>query len=332
MLYVCISCDADPDRESYGGAPLTRRSDFAWKGITEGITFFNNNVRKDSMPVTWFARSDIQLDAFLTFEKLFFGLRERGDEIAWHVHFWRWHDEKGSWFQETKDKTWLSSCVDKGFSQLPKEFGIESVKSGWGFHNEFTLCLLSERGLRADFSCVPDLRNVSRTEQGLPYDVMDWVGAPIEPYHPHGLSILEVPNSTYPYGARKIFTRFLSALPQLIVRRRGFASVATQPQFFQRVVDDAFKRAARSGKWYLLSYFHPDCLLAEAASGLYENRDFLVHNLKYIEAMSQKTDVPVTYVTGRELSALWSDQGPGAKIGPVAKTGPGTKNGPGAKM
>ncbi|MCK4717959.1 MAG: hypothetical protein KAT70_04740, partial [Thermoplasmata archaeon] len=258
------------------------------------------------------------------FSKRLSELESFGDEIGWHVHLWRWNDAVGGWYAEVDDRPWIEKCIRKGYSAIPERWRPTSVKSGWGFQTYRTLALLGELGLKVDLSCIPDAHNISYTKQGLKVDVQDWRGSPTLPYLPHkkdhkkaggeeALSIWEVPNATFRYKNLNVAGRFVRNMipyrggklvsPRIVVKKRGSAAAGGSIELFRRACDEVFSSAGKGGISVFSIYFHPDCLLVDSSSGLYENRDNLAANLECIGTVSKRTGVPFRFLTGKELVA-----------------------------
>ncbi|MDG6219986.1 MAG: hypothetical protein QCI38_00880 [Candidatus Thermoplasmatota archaeon] len=336
-VLVVLACDVDHDRDGFVEGESDSQG-LSWRGVEEGLSLFNENLRdvQDSygngLKALWFIRSDFQMKKvygdcawpFKAHAKILKELASFGDEIGWHVHLWKWHEEKRGWYAETSDALWKEACIREGHGSIPDGWKPFSAKAGWCYQDPLTMRVMSNLGLKADFSCVPDAFNTSFTKEGLPVDVMDWRGSPLEPYHPSrkdprragsdALPIWEVPSAPFKRSAKRIVGTFAKnmlpfqngkvCLPKIVVKRYGAVTAGGSTINFQKGCEAAFQNA-KAGKTVVFStYFHPDCLLVDKSSGLYENRDNLFENIQKIKDTSSDTGVPFRFVTGKELVAF----------------------------
>ena len=220
---VILCCDADQDR---GQSKSIGPEEFSWKGISNGIPALIDavsdieNTHRIKVQFNWFFRSDLQMEKvyrnpawpYESLRRVLDRVARRGDEIGWHPHFWRLHDDGTSWFQETDDLGYIGLCLKKGFNAIPSDLRPRTVRTGWDFHNAFTMGSLSALGLVADLSALPGVSDVGRfdSKTGERIGVRDWDGVPDRPYVPsrgnykleaknpaERLEIVEIPVSTY---------------------------------------------------------------------------------------------------------------------------------------
>ena len=222
---LLLCCDVDPDRAPFAAGGDIEKSQ--WSGLSKGIPKLLEGVaeleRSQGLTIhfNWFFRSDLQMEkmygdaawSYRAWKDITKRLVDRNDELGWHPHLWRLHEDGRSWYQEIEDLEYMDSCMCKGFDAIPDEFRPRVVRTGWDFHNAFTMKLLSDLGIVADLSALPGIfdKGALDSSTGKHVVVRDWAGAPDRPYFPsrndprkmaknasERLSVLEIPVSTFP--------------------------------------------------------------------------------------------------------------------------------------
>ena len=277
ILPISVVVDVDPDWRSAGQSSRAYSGEVQWEGLRRGVPPLLESVAgiRDAhgRPIrfTWLLRSDEQMaskygdPAYLADEFADFWRRrqEAGDEIGWHPHTWRYSDAERLWYQEHSDEDWVRQCLREGFSALARRFPVRSAKPGWTYHDNLTMRIFSELGVKIDLSALPGMAHqgsVPRTSH--PLGDYDWSRAPQEPYHPrpddyqlpgngHALPILEVPNWTYPVGASRRLEHKLRGRSW-----RDFANPSKNPMLVAR----AFRKPPYTVPF--VCYFHPEELLS----------------------------------------------------------------------
>ena len=198
---LVIACDCDPDRPAYGGRPYDSREPMTWRGVSEGLPRLLDALDAveaetgQRLNFTWCVRSDLQMSevhghaawAYLEHAELWSRLEERGDELAWHPHLWRWSDSAHCWRQEMQDEEWIVSCLRTGHRALSDALGhpVTTCRMGWEFHNNLTLRTLEELGVVVDISAVPGYRCAGVGGRGSDFHrCNDWSITPTAPYCP----------------------------------------------------------------------------------------------------------------------------------------------------
>jgi len=353
LLNVIIGCDCDPDRPQYGGTRYDTRAPLRWRGVREGIRRAReiaDGVRDDSgnpARITWCLRSDLQMAeiygdcawAYSEFSDLWEELAGGGDELAWHPHLWRWHDQEACWYQEMEDEDWMRRCLREGYRALSDRMGHAPTTSrmGWEFHNDVTMQQLNDLGIKVDFSAIPGRFTAGRPDRwGSMFNChVDWRGTPEHPYHPsasdfrteadeHGkaLDVLELPMSVFrsPLLAAAAFARRLakaSGLKELThvlpnaqsLRDPLKAYITTRPAIFARLVMGKIGEAERLGHATLVTAFHADEMCIEPdKSGLIYDALHLRTNLDGMRKRTKEAGVALSFATAStasRLSASW---------------------------
>jgi hypothetical protein len=225
-LWILSVCDTEPDQGRYGLMPVTQRSGpQRWLGITEGLPKFINlcdSIRDDEdspLVMTLFIRSDFQIAELCgtpgwmlhEFSGLWEQFINKGHEIGWHPHLWRWSEKIGSWYQEMFDAKWIKEqCLNPGFADFKRQLPVNISRMGWCYHNNITMSFMDTLGIEADFSGLAGLVSGIRDGRALrSFDISDWSLTPDYAYYPSmvdyrrparygedSLSILEVPQNT----------------------------------------------------------------------------------------------------------------------------------------
>jgi len=330
IVYVVISCDADPDRPAFGGIPLNQKKEHKWLGLEVGIPKLKKATKhvkdrfSNGLRITWFIRSDTQMyDIYgdyswpaKNFKDMWTELDNEEDEIGWHPHMWRWSEKYNIWFQERSDDAWIKNCLLEGYSQLKNVFGVKTTRMGWDFHNNLTMNTLNDLGISADLSALPGFKGERFVDKtlGLYHDCFDWIGSPSEPYHPSSsnykangnLAILEIPHSCFHqnnfiYTTKRVvwktpFRRFMQKKP-----RKSYALMSSlDPMYFYDGVMQVFKKA-KSKPQILVSYFHPDDLLDEKGR---EGFPAIIKNLNTISNLSKEFNIDFKFITAKEAAAI----------------------------
>ena len=356
LLDVVIGCDCDPDRPQYGGTRYDTRAPLRWRGVREGIRRAReiaDGVRDDfgnPARITWCVRSDLQMQeiygdcawAYSEFSDLWEHLARCGDEIAWHPHLWRWHEQEACWYQEIEDEDWIRRCLREGHRALSDRMGHAPTTSrmGWEFHNNVTMQQLNDLGIRVDFSAIPGRYTAGRPDKwGSMFNChVDWRGTPEYPYHPsvldfrtradgHGtaLDVLELPMSVFrsPLLAAGAFARRLAnasgfkGLTQVLRSAKSVqdpvkAYVTTRPAIFARLVMAKIGEAKRLGHATLVTAFHADDMCIERDRfGLIYDALHLGTNLEGMRTRTKQAGVALSFTTASvasHLPASWTQR------------------------
>lgn len=275
-LPIAVVVDVDPDWRAPGTSGEAYRGEIRWDGLRQGVPHLLRLLHglrdSDGRPVrfTWMLRSDEQIaescgDPARLADEFgdFWAERQKaGDEIGWHPHLWRYAEREQVWYQEHSDMDWIRNCLQEGFAALSRRFRIRAAKPGWTYHDNLTMRTFAELGVRVDMSALPGMVYrgfVPGTEYPLGH--YDWSRAPQEPYHPRtddyqmpgdgdALSILEVPNWTFPIGFVRGFMHTVRGRSW-----RDFANPAKDPNLVGR----GFRNPPYTVPF--VCYFHPEELL-----------------------------------------------------------------------
>jgi len=303
---ILLCCDVDPDREAFSAARVLDKGGLAWNGLTQGVPRLLDETAKleaeqeIAVHFNWFFRSDIQMESvygecawpYKTWPDILTRLAKRNDEIAWHPHLWRSDDDGKSWFQETDDMEYMETCLRKGIKSIPGDYRPSVVRTGWDFHNAFTMQCLSNLGIAADLSALPGIASEGSLDPNTRRRIVvrGWTGSPDRPYFPskmdprkeaksptERLDILEIPVSTFTLPtAMKLVKR---ARDRMKGRQSGskFSEpyVTKTPVLFKAALDYHFRRRD-AAKTPLVVEFHADELLPD--SGAYSMLN-LIRNL-----------------------------------------------------
>ncbi len=347
VLYVVIGCDCDPDRPQYGGVRYDSRAPLKWRGVREGILRAReiadgiNDDFGNQAKITWCVRSDLQMQEiygdcawpYAEFSDLWESLAERGDEIAWHPHLWRWSGEHGCWYQEIEDEGWMRDCLYQGHEALSTHMGnpLTTSRMGWEFHNNITMRQVNDLGIKVDFSAVPGRFTPGhRDKWGSIFNCyVDWRDTPERPYMPsvsdyrretkaeeRALGVTELPMSTFRSRLLGIGAHLRRAakakggdrLKQLFsVSNAGTASlkayITVHPYIFSRLVAAKINEAKEDGYAFLVTAFHADEVLETRVGSvhLYYIKH-LEDNLKWLQRLTAQHGLHLKFMTPRSCS------------------------------
>jgi hypothetical protein len=200
-LRLILACDCDPDRVLYGGPGYDSREPALWRGVWEGIPRLIaalDLIEAEAgarINLTWCLRSDLQMAELhghpawpsLEYRDLWRRLEERGDEIAWHPHLWRWNGHARCWYQETEDEDWIARCLREGYAALSEALGhpVTACRMGWEYHSNLTMRIVDSLGILVDITAVPGFRCQGMSDRGsIFHRYNDWRTTPDRPYHP----------------------------------------------------------------------------------------------------------------------------------------------------
>ncbi len=341
-VFIVLGCDVDPDRERLldGLAP----EQLSWRGAIEGIPAVKTLVRgltdrTGHQPVfTWFFRADEQTRRMCgsyawfvrTHHPLLESLRQSGDEVAWHAHFWRRMGETGPWVQELDDVEWQVAMLQSAHRDLTTSaVGPPStVRMGWGYHNNRTYAALEDLGIVADLSSTPGFRTLTGKRPASPENLFDWQSTPEEPYRPsradyrrpargneQSHTLLEVPS----FMANSLLWGLVRGLQrggktatggQLWDARRRptyYINFTGRPTLFAPLVAQLRRtlRRRQLGPLMVVLHSHADEFVPNK-SGLYALESVRT-NLTALLRACDEAHTPVEFVQARRVPALWSN-------------------------
>jgi len=344
-LYVVIGCDCDPDRPQYGGTRYDSRTPLKWRGVREGILRareiaddiqdgFGNPVR-----ITWCVRSDLQIKEiygdcawpYSEFVDLWESLAERGDEIAWHPHLWRWSERHRCWYQEIEDDDWIRDCLHQGYAALSSSMGRAPITSrmGWEFHNDTTMQAIDKLGVKVDFSAIPGRFTPGAGDHlGSIFNCyVDWRNTPEKAYVPsaadyrrgpsgneEALRVTELPMSTFRSGVLGIAARLRRAakakgwdkLKQLSSATNANnaslkAYITIHPYIFSRLATAKINETKQNGYALLVTAFHADETLGvRARKGNHCGGRRIAANLRDLRQAAERLGVNLQFVVPLE--------------------------------
>lgn len=330
-LLIIICVDMDQDRPEFGGQSYSYFGEQVWQGIARGVPSFMKRKSEftrdsdcDDFNITWFFRSDLQLNRIYgdagwslnRFRDVIEQLLENGDEIGWHAHTWRWSEVCKSWYQENSDQEWIIRCFREGFLGFVRASGFKpsSFRSGWGFHNNLTMSMLEKFGINLDLSALPSIRNLGeKWDKGCLFKgYTDWQKTGHRPYFPskkdyqvtekNNYTLLEIPVTTF----RKPLISYLhQLLPFRIVPKLQLAkpmlnfskyhlSITHPPILFKKGVKEMLKRSELDRVVPVVTAFHADDLLNE------ENVKNILTNIKQIFLYAKNRKITVRFTTASE--------------------------------
>ena len=330
-IWVLNMCDTEPDREIFGGMPMTQRTGKqTWRGVTDALPRFIDrcdSIRDDCglpLKMTLFIRSDLQISEFYgrpgwalyAFGELWDTFMKRGHEIAWHPHLWRWSDKRRSWYQEMFDEKWIrEECLKPGYEDFCGYLPVRISRMGWCYHNNCSMQQINQLGIMADFSGLAGMVSGIRNELPMHnYSMYDWSLTPSYPYRPSvadyrksarngekALSVLEVPAATL---RLPVVRRIKRIIKNVLYQQRFYQSprmLINMHSSHQQLVLTFLKQQVQRAKqekmpviysWYL----HADDLLSE------NTEKAVLRNIKYLQNMAKKEGVNLIFKTASQVA------------------------------
>lgn len=201
---ILVVTDCEPDRRE------TKPGDSApWIGFERFFEFLSGKRAEISQRTAapahfgWCWRIDPQIAlthgsadwAVRTYAERIAEAKGCGDEIAAHVHVYRWDAALERWIADFANETWVESCVRDALADYERVLGepcrIFSFGDGW--HNQASVGLIERLGIRIDLSMEPGCGAVSPSGPGeLSTGVHpDRRGMPAHPYRPSATDFLK---------------------------------------------------------------------------------------------------------------------------------------------
>jgi hypothetical protein len=292
---VILTADIGPAAAVLGAGHTT---DSRWEETQSGLAVSTEVLRsiqdrfQVALPVTWFIRADRLI------------LQQFGDRLAIFDMF---ADFTQQALKDGHEVGWLPQVYGGGdagisYEDLSTTHGAltraalapRSVRMGNCFHDNRTMAILDELGVRSDSSAIP-----GRTKDDLGWR-MDWTGTPAAPYHPAvadyrapgapQLGILEVPLTVRPLKAP------YDQAPLL-----RYVNPCMHREFFGQNLGEIIE--SRS---YLLCIFHPDEAVPPRSGNGHPlvayAKEELAFNLAQLFALADSAGRAVTFHTLESFS------------------------------
>jgi hypothetical protein len=337
-VYVVIGCDVDPDRERLLGTPPGR---LMWRGATEGIPAIKQALRgltdaARSEPVfTWFLRADEQVRQMhgdygwfaRAHGAMVRSLRDGGDELGWHPHFWRFDAARGIWYQEILDVAWQLEMLRWAHRDLAAALSAppRSVRMGWSYLNNAACAELDRLGIAVELSALPGLRTLGRRPLERGENQFDWYPTPREPYRPSqadyrrpavageaSLRLLEVPSFVATSVAWALIggiqltrkTKDPAHLWRAARRPTYCINVTARPTYFAPLARQLARLLRRGGHGPVLfaTQFHADELVPNR-SPLYDLASVRT-NLEMLLRVCDRAATPLEFIPANRIPAL----------------------------
>ncbi len=237
-----LGVDVEPDARVVDfGDPSWRASRSFFTKATELRDLLKNTAGGAPIPFTWFPRADPQVEkangsaswALEHFKKDWEAAKAAGDEIALHMHPWKWDAEAARWCQDHADEAWVVACVHSSIAAFRRTFGAAPpcYRGGDRYLSNAVVRALEAEGVRLDMTLerMPEVERLVEAEHGTGI-IPDGTCVPRYGYRPSardfripdpektaGLGIL--PLTSYQHGSLSPWlpnTLFEEALDQLL--------------------------------------------------------------------------------------------------------------------
>lgn len=194
-ILIVSDCEPDP-RETKPGAGVP------WTGFERYFDFLSGKrdeiARRTRVPAhfSWFWRMDPQIAlghgsadwGLRTYAAQIAQAKRCGDEIAAHVHTYRWDAALSRWIADFADEAWVESCVRGALAEYQRALGepcrVFSFGDGW--HNQASVRLIERLGIEIDLTLEP---GCDAPRPGGPHELstgvhVDRRAIPTRPYRP----------------------------------------------------------------------------------------------------------------------------------------------------
>lgn len=334
ILYIIIGCDVDPDR-SYvvENVPSDKLS---WRGMLEGIPNSHEKLKNltdsdGNRPiVVWLLRVDHQIkvmqgayNSILTEHRDFLkSLEEYGDELGWHPHFWQFDKKKSVWFQNYKDTDWQMKMLHEASASFREIFPgrIKTARTGWTYHNNYTMKTFGELGVEVDISALPGMKCPPDTKQRTISNFYDWYDSPMEPYYPSiedyrrpamndekSCTVLEIPNFT----AKSLFwgnfsglvlakrTGNIRQLGYSLARPRLFPAITCSPKLFGSTLTTIKNIFAKNNQFVYATGFHADELIKNVHPAY--SLENMAANIESLLKLAERLSAKLKFIKGCDI-------------------------------
>lgn len=300
-ILLAVTVDADNDDVSIS----SERNALSWHAL-DLIPAFGDLFARRRLAATWFVRADNQLaEAYGRSDYLLARhadwwerFAERGDEIGWHPHVYRWVSDR--WQAEWDEQEFVAKLRATWADLCGRGYSFQSVRIGEAFCSDAIMRTLGTCGLRADATAIP-----GRTRDDLDRR-FDWGPTPNQPYRPSladyrvggapaYANLVEVPLTTLTFQAR------YDSRPLL-----RYVNPAYHPPIFRDGIDRYLGELDRTRSESVLTMvIHPDEALAHSTPhGLYAySLDAVEENLAYLLEAALRAGMSVRSVTIEQLAS-----------------------------
>ncbi len=334
ILYVVIGCDVDPDRRYViKDIPSDKLS---WRGMLEGIPRSHEKLKNltdsdgNRPVVVWLLRVDHQIkvmqgayNSILTEHKDFLeSLEVAGDELGWHPHFWQFDKNKSVWFQNYKDTDWQKNMLQEAFASFQEIFPgrTKTTRTGWTYHNNYTMKTFGELGVEIDISALPGMKSPPDEKQRSISNFYDWYDSPTEPYYPSikdylrpavndekSCTVLEVPNLT----AKSIFWGIISgmvlakktgSIRQLgysLAKPRLFPAITCSPKLFKPMLSTIKDILAQKNQLVYATGLHADELIKNVHPAY--SLENMAANIESLLKLAERLNAKLKFIRGCDI-------------------------------
>lgn len=189
-LPIALTFDLDPDVFDESVASSQARTKISWRCITEGIPLIRERIGDAAdaaglVPApSWFVRVDNQIGelwgrpAWLLEEygAIFEGLRQAGEEIAWHPHLYR---RKGAGWEQETDPAALAETMEAALTDM-RALGHDPrcARIGEAYGSSAIMECFDSLGIGFDSTAMAGRKRIDSQR------TIDWEDSPHRAYRP----------------------------------------------------------------------------------------------------------------------------------------------------
>ena len=164
---ILFLIDVEPD------ARLTRAGADAWKASVDSLDPIGRlrealeSATGTRVRFNWFLRTDPQIaqtwgrsDAIgRDCPSIIRAIDRHSDFAGIHVHLWRWHADRGEWFNDFTDRAWARECLQTSIDGFTSVFGgaPDATRFGDRWLDQHIVDALPSFGIRYDLSIEPGM-------------------------------------------------------------------------------------------------------------------------------------------------------------------------------
>ncbi len=196
-LPAILGIDIEPD------ARVVDLADPSWRGAVDLFAMLPEfrarlQAAAGNAPVrfTWFPRADPAIRfvhghenwALKRFAENWQAAKAAGDEIALHMHPWRWDGEKAEWYQDYGNEEWVEECLRTAISAYREFFGATpaSYSTGDRFLSNAMVRVLEQEGVQIDLTLerIPTDANDFPASERRTGAIVDTSQVPLHAFYP----------------------------------------------------------------------------------------------------------------------------------------------------
>jgi hypothetical protein len=163
-LSIVLGIDVEPDEQVSGPEDAWTGARLARQELTR-LRLRLEQATGAQVRFNWFLRFDPQIERNWgrrdwvagACGDLLADIRRSGDFTGIHVHTWKWHEKRQTWFNEFADASWRAHCLETSVEAYREMFGNGPAASRFGHRSIWheDIPVLMRMGVRYDLTLEP---------------------------------------------------------------------------------------------------------------------------------------------------------------------------------